>query len=292
MKLIKTTLAALLAASLMGCAATPTQEMVKDVTVTAAACCSSYSEFSWIPMQGDSVDFAIDEYSQVGNFAEGKSYFAGFVLPKNVERMRVDLKSWMRSTGVLAPKVLLLNPQFQPVKTIELDDFDVKLSDMFSLSNYHKRFEMDQETTPYMVVYSPLEYREGSIQIPHPERVRAEDLGLARPIVTDPVIQHQKFGSLEIDLKPINLRSYRANEVTAATAVVASAPVAAAVSTATPAVKTSNITMLPETEAFYNGQIKAAVEKNEMHKALQLVEEAKRAGSSSAETTFVELIKK
>ncbi|PSV49578.1 MalM family protein [Photobacterium indicum] len=292
MKVIKTTLAALLAASLMGCAASPTTEMVKDVSITAATCCNSYSEFSWIPMTDDSVDFAIDEYSQVGDFPEGKSYFVGFVIPQNVERMSVDLKSWMKTAGVFAPKVLLLDPQFQPVKMITLDEFEVKPSNIFSLSSYQHRFVMEQSKTPYMVVYSPKEYREGSIQIPHPERLRAEELGLARPMVTDPVIQHQKFGSLEIDLKPINLRSYRASEVTAATAIVASAPVAAAVSTATPAVKTSNITMLPETEAFYNGQIKAAVEKNEMHKALQLVEEAKRAGSSSAETTFVELIKK
>ncbi len=85
----------------------------------------------------------------------------------------------------------------------------MKPSNILSLSSYQHRFEMDQQTTPYMVIYSPLKYREGNITIPHPERVRAEELGLARPMVTDPVIQHQKFGSLELDLKPLNLRSYR-----------------------------------------------------------------------------------
>lgn len=310
MKIIKTTLAALLAASLLGCSASPSAELIKDVAVTAPACCSSYSEFSWVPMQGDSIDFVIDEYSKVGQFSDGKSYYAGFALPKNVERMRVELKSWMKTAGVFAPKVLLLDPQFKPVKTFELDDFEVKLSNLFNLTSYRHRFEMNQQTTPYMVIYSPLEYREGEITIPHPERIRAEELGLARPMVTDPVIQHQKFGSLELDLKPLNLRSYRADEFVVSapatapvskkapvkaptTAVVAPARVPVAASTQQSSTNMVNTPdMLPETEAFYNSQIKAAVEKNDMHKALQFLEEAKRAGSRSAETTFVELIKK
>ncbi|WEM44425.1 MalM family protein (plasmid) [Photobacterium sp. DA100] len=300
MNIIKTTLAALLAASLVGCATSPSTETIKDVAVTQQACCEGFSQFSWIPMNGDSIDFVVDQYSQIGNFAEGKSYFAGFVLPENVERMRVDLKSWMRSTGVFAPKVLLLSPTFEVVESIELNEFEIKSSDMFRLSRYEKRFEMSQTTAPYMVVYSPLEYREGEIQIPHPERVRAEELGLARPMVTDPVIQHQKFGSLELDLKPINLRSYRASEAPAVpvvaqpTTTVTQAKVApvAATTTVSSVASSSTAAMLPESEAFYNSQIKAAVESNDMKKALTLMEEAKRAGSSTAEATFLELIKK
>jgi maltose operon protein len=288
MKIIKTTLAALLTASLIGCAVSPTAgPTLKDVAVTAPICCNAYSEFSWVPMQGSQIDVAIDDYAQVGEFSEGKSYFAAFTLPANVQRMQVDLSSWMRSTGVLAPKVILLNSNFEPVETIELDDFDVKLGGMFSLASYQHRFDMDQATTPYMVVYSPLEYRKGEIQIPHPDRVRAESLGLGRPMVTDPVIQHQKFGSLELGLKPLNLRSYRAPDVAAASALAAAPLVQKA-----EVDKAADAKMLPETEAFYNTQIKAAVGNNDMHKALKLLEEAKRAGSSSAESTFIELIKK
>ncbi|MCQ1060670.1 MalM family protein [Photobacterium sp. ZSDE20] len=296
---MKLTLAALLTASLLGCASSPTIEDVKDVTISQPACCHAYSEFAWIPMSGDSIDFVVDEHSQIGDFAEGKSYFSGFVLPENVDRMRVDLKSWMRTSGVFAPKVLLLSPTFQVVESFELTDFDFKPSSLFQLNSYHKRFEMTQTATPYMVVYSPLEYREGQIEVPHPERIRAEELGLARPMVTDPVIQHQKFGSLELDLKPVALRSYRATdvpEVAVATPTATksnSAPVATATTTATAvSVATpSSAKMLPESEAFYNSQIKAAVESNDLKKALTLMEEAKRAGSSTAETTFLELIK-
>lgn len=288
MTMIKTTLAAILAVTLIGCASSPSSSIEKNVAVTKQVCCASYSEFSWVPMQGSKIDFTIDDYSQVGEFPEGKSYFAAFALPANVQRMQVDLSSWMRTTGVLAPKVILLNSSFETVDVVGLDDFEVEMGGMFSLASYQHRFEMDQATTPYMVVYSPQEYRKGEIQIPHPERIRAEDLGLARPMVTDPVIQHQKFGSLELGLKPLNLRSYRVTE----TVVAPVTAIAATLVPATAANKAADAKMLPETEAFYNTQIKAAVGKNDMHKALQLLEEAKRAGSSSAELTFVELIKK
>ncbi|PSU33963.1 MalM family protein [Photobacterium lutimaris] len=295
MKIMKLTLAALLTASLVGCASTPTTENVKDVTISQPACCNAYSEFSWVPMSGNSIDFAVDEHSQIGDFPEGKSYFAGFVLPENIERLRIDLKSWMRTSGVFAPKVLLLSPTFQVVESYELTDFAFKPSSLFQFNSYHKRFEMSQTATPYMVVYSPLEYREGQIEVPHPERIRAEELGLARPMVTDPVIQHQKFGSLELDLKPVALRSYRATAApksAVAPTTTTAAPVVATTVAAASIAAPSAPKMLPESEAFYNSQIKAAVESNDMQKALTLMEEAKRAGSSTAEATFLELIKK
>ena len=50
--------------------------------------------------------------------------------------------------------------------------------------------------------------------------------------------------------------------------------------------------MLKETEHFYNQQIREAVARNDIRRALKLVEEAKRAGSPSAEDLLVELLKK
>ncbi|UTV29865.1 MalM family protein [Photobacterium atrarenae] len=287
MSKMKMTFAALLTASLIGCAASPVA-VSKDVAVNATVCCNTYGEFSWVPMQGDEIDFVVDEYSQVGQFPDGKSYFAAFALPENVERMRVTLNSWMKSEGVFAPKVLLLDPNFQPVKSIELDEFKVAPSKLFSLNSYQHRFTMEQATTPYLVVYSPRDYRQDSITIPHPERLRAEELGLARPMVTDPVIEHQRFGSLTLELKALNMRAYRVGETQPSRGTTqvkpASQPAAVPVTAGAP--------MLAESEAFYNRQIKAAVAQNDIQKALKLMEEAKRAGSTTAEATFIELMQK
>lgn len=291
MTMIKTTLAAALAVSLIGCATSPAEQATKPVMISQAPCCESYRDFFWVPMQGDKLDVEIDQYARVGQFEDGKSYFAAFALPANVERMQVTLSSWMKSEGVFAPKVLLLDPDFQPAKTISLDEFTVSPSKLFSLGSYQHRFTMDQATTPYLVVYSPLDYRQGSITTPHPERVRAEELGLARPMVTDPVIEHQRFGLLTLELKTLNMRAYRVGETQPALASTQPQPSPViAHPAATPTA--TGTAMLAESEAFYNSQIKAAVARNDIQKALRLMEEAKRAGSATAEATFIELMKR
>ena len=49
--------------------------------------------------------------------------------------------------------------------------------------------------------------------------------------------------------------------------------------------------MMKETEDLYNGMIKKAVQSGDYEKAMSLVAEAQRAGSSSAKQTFIDAIK-
>ncbi|TCI03003.1 hypothetical protein EZV61_12030 [Corallincola luteus] len=51
------------------------------------------------------------------------------------------------------------------------------------------------------------------------------------------------------------------------------------------------ISMMPETEALYNELIANAVSSNEIDKAMRLVEEAERAGSATARSTFISAVK-
>ncbi|MBV7299165.1 MalM family protein [Enterovibrio paralichthyis] len=274
-------LAALLAATVSGCA-TADLPAAKNIAIEQSVCCTDYSQFGWIPLTGDQLDIAIDAHSPVADIEGGKSYFAAFAMPENINRLQITLNSWMSSEGVFAPKILLLDPAFKPVKTVSLDAFSQKNSDMFHLASYETQFVMDREQTPYLVVYSPEEYRRGEITIPHPERIRAEELGMARPMVTDPVIQHSNFGSLELALKPLSLRAYRVDEVKAKP-LAEKAPQEVAA-------KTTTESMMAESEVFYNQKITQAVESGDIALALKWLEEAKRAGSKSAEATFINLV--
>ncbi|PSV99937.1 MalM family protein [Photobacterium iliopiscarium] len=286
--------------SIMGCSNT---DAVSTNTISPminqAACCTSYSQFSWIPLQGADISVAINTQSQIGQFPDGKSYFAGFSLPGHVEQMQVTLESFIRGDHVFAPTVMLLNADFQPVKIIDLNKFSLTSSHLLQRAAYQRTFTMTAKNTPYMVVYSPEKYRGESITIPHPERVRAEELGLPRPIVTDPEIKYALTGQLHLAFKPTQLKSYQVSspvlvpqgqtliaDSSVMPKTVTTVPVSAAVST----VDVSNRAMLPETEAFYNQQITSAIKHKNIKKALQLLNEAKRAGSTSAETVFVELV--
>ncbi len=290
MKKRYSTLALLLAASLMGCANTPV-ETVKDISITQAACCTDYSQFGWIPMTGDQMDISIDTHSPVADFDGDKSHFAAFAMPESVNRMQITINSWMSSDGVFAPEIMLLDRNFKPVKTISLNDFSVEPSDMFHLSSYETRLVMNRELTPYMVVFSPEKYRKGAVTIPHPERLRAEELGMARPLVTDPIIQHAKFGSLELNLKPLSLRAYRADSTPKAALAEQPKTTTNTAEVKKAQVQQKAVSMMSESEAFYNGKIEQAVKAGDISLALKWLEEAKRAGSKTAESTFINLVK-
>ena len=75
----------------------------------------------------------------------------------------------------------------------------------------------------------------------------------------------------------------------ATTAVAATAATTAAVA-ATPS--TPPPAMLSETETFYNSQIEKAVKAGDIDKAMQLVSEAERAGSTKAKSVFIDAVKR
>lgn len=50
--------------------------------------------------------------------------------------------------------------------------------------------------------------------------------------------------------------------------------------------------MLTETEAFYQSQIEKAVKAGDIDKAMQLVNEAERAGSTKAKSVFIDAVKR
>ncbi|SQA98228.1 maltose regulon periplasmic protein [Cedecea neteri] len=68
-----------------------------------------------------------------------------------------------------------------------------------------------------------------------------------------------------------------------------SAPAAAPAPVAAPAAKSEP--MLNDTESYFNRAIKQAVDKGNIDKALKLLNEAERLGSTSARKTFISSVK-
>lgn len=296
---LKLSCAMLLTVGLLGCASTTPATQIsanKDITISQAACCKTFSEFSWQTLTGRDQNFNIDSQSPVGLFAEGKSYFASWVLPENLETMQIEINSILKSRGGIAPKLLLLDKTLTPVREIELDQFQVSEPNLLNQTSYQYTVELSRSTTPFMVIYSPVEYRKGQIKIPHPARLRAEELGLARPMVTDPVIQHGSFGEIKLIVNASKSRAYRYQPQTQTQVPVVTQGVATITDEHANTNAPVNVTpqteiMLSETEAFYNTQIKQAVMKKDLSRALKLLAEAKRAGSTTAEALFISLLK-
>ncbi|HBH16212.1 MAG TPA: maltose operon protein MalM, partial [Leclercia adecarboxylata] len=78
---------------------------------------------------------------------------------------------------------------------------------------------------------------------------------------------------------------------TAAPAPVYAAPAAAPAPVAAPVAAKKAEPVLNDTETYFNQAIKQAVAKGDVDKALKLLDEAERLGSTTARSTFISSVK-
>ena len=155
----------------------------------------------------------------------------------------------------------------------------------------------------YMIVYAPADQLSGSTTILHPSKAFARANGTVEPDIKDPVIPHSPWGLVQIKVKDMAqgsgleavFKPEYADKVAMSQGqqVAAIATTAAVTTTATTAVVAKPApAMLSETEAFYQSQIEKAVKAGDIDKAMKLVNEAERAGSTKAKSVFIDAVKR
>lgn len=277
-------LAVLLGALLSGCASDAQVQTQLTPPTNAEVCCSDFSQFPYAQLNdNEDLKFDIDLGSPVGTFPTGNSHFAAFRFSDRSAEMVVTLSSKMINDSVFAPEVVLLDSNFQPVKTLKFDDFKIQASDLFTRTSYVERVTVDASETPFMVIYTPVDQLGKKIKVDHPAKVRAKEFGEVMPMVTDPVYTNQLGGRLELEIETLKLRPYRAQPVVAPAA--AAAPVVA--ETKKP---TTQIRVQQETQDFYISAIQNAVKSGDVPKALSLLDEAKALNVEGAQEAFVRAV--
>ncbi|MGR6424513.1 MalM family protein [Aeromonas veronii] len=319
MKLANYLLAAAVAVVLSGCSSmtVPLQpheavlnspDAAKQALFSAQSCCASLSALKYQPLaEGDTL-LTIDGASQVYKFQEGLSYLAAYQLPTNTGDMVVKVAAQV-GKSVLMPQVLMLNSNFEVTRVLGKSLFSYKPAhlldnDRIEGTIYVSRNALKPEA--YMVIYSPATELSGSTTILHPAKAFARATSTQEPPVNDPVIPHSPWGLVKIELvdraklEGVDnvFKSEYSDKLALSQGVQPSAmalgagagAVAATAIKNQPAVATP--TMLGETENFYLTQIEIAVQAGDIDKAMKLVDEAERAGSTKAKTTFVEAVKR
>tara|TARA_R110001583_G_scaffold125319_4_gene276905 strand:+ start:3667 stop:4527 length:861 start_codon:yes stop_codon:yes gene_type:complete len=248
---------------------------------TSKICCSHFSQFPWIELNTvEQVDFTIDSDSPIGEFSDGNSYFSAFSFSTRSMKVQLQLTSLMSNHSVVAPKLITLNPNFEVVRTVNLDEFSIATSSAFSASQFQLNIEIDASKTPYFIIYSPEQYLGQVIKVKHPARVRAEEFGEVMPMVTDPSYTYERFGSLKLNVNTLSLRPQQQ---------LMTAPRTKAMLLQT-SPQTSDTSALPETELFYKQSMTDAIKNKEFEKALSLLEEAKKVGIKDAESVFIKAL--
>jgi len=146
-----------------------------------------------------------------------------------------------------------------------------------------------------------------------PAKAYAKGTGNAVPDIPDPIARHVSEGTLKLKVKTSSASSvlvgplfgssgpgpvtvgntaapvYAAPAAAPATAAAVAAPVAASAASTAPAAKSEPV--LNDTESYFNNAIKQAVNEGNIDKALKLLNEAERLGSTSARSTFISSVK-
>ncbi len=282
---------------------------------SATVCCTSISELQYQPLAAEQKRVvAIDGSSPAFNFPEGKSYYAAFKLPTNSGDLKVTVAGLIDKT-LFNPTVLLLDSQFKPTRTIGADIITYKPARMLDGDRVEGVFTIDRSyvgnpnNETYMVIYTSQATLSQTTQAMSPSKMMAKSLSVQDYGAKDPLIPHSAWGVVKIDVedmsasalgdnfyKPVYQEAIDANTpivdatpnklvVPVATAATATAVAGATVAKPAPA-------MLSETEAFYQSQIEKAIKAGDIDKAMKLVNEAERAGSTKAKSVFIDAVKR
>ncbi|MFM5167588.1 MalM family protein [Aeromonas veronii] len=280
---------------------------------SATVCCASINELQYQPLAAEQKRvIAIDGSSPAFNFPEGKSYYAAFKLPTNSGDLKITVAGLIDKT-LFNPTVLLLDSQFKPTRTIGADIITYKPARMLDGDRVEGVFTIDRSyvgnpnNETYMVIYTTQATLSQTTQAMSPSKMMAKSLSVQDYGAKDPLIPHSAWGVVKIDVEDMSASALGDNfykpvyqeAIDANTPIVDATPNKLVVPVATAATAVAGATvakpapaMLSETEAFYQIQIEKAVKAGDIDKAMKLVNEAERAGSTKAKSVFIDAVKR
>lgn len=293
----------LLSYSLLPTAVAATAINPLNVATAPAIPVASLQRLSWLPMTlPASQDIVLDASSVSLNLGEISGAIAAVELPADQGSLEITLSSIIKNRQVYAPNVLVLDNQMHPAAFFPSSYFPYQKPGLSS----GNRLEGTLKLTPvlgqqkiYLLIYTTTRDLAQTSTMTNPAKLYAEGASNAIPDVPDIAVRHSATGTLTIKAKSEqnsgnimigNLfgsngpKPVSVGKQAAAPAVVQ--PMAAA---SAPAAKAEP--MLNDTESYFNNSIRQAVKAGDIDKALKLMNEAERLGSSSARKTFISSVK-
>ncbi len=318
MKMKKSLVALCLSAGLFACLPAVSLAEVNIVPQNTTAAPSipadALSRLTWTPVDPSKTNTTtLATGGQTLNAGDIRGPVAAYSVPANIGELTITLTSEVNKTQVFAPNVLILDENMSPAAFFPSSYFTYQAPGVMSAD----RLEGVMKLTPalgqqkiYVLVFTTDKDLQQTTQLLDPAKAYAKGVGNAVPDIPDPVARHVTDGTLKLKVRTNTASSVLVGPLfgssgpgpvtvgnTAAPAysapVASSAPVAAPAAVAAPAPKPAakREPVLSDTESYFNQAIKQAVAKGDIDKALKLLDEAERLGSTSARTTFISSVK-
>ena len=286
-----------------------------EVLGAAAVCCDGLSGLRYQPLNArDNAFFKLDANSQAFVFSTGKSLLQAFAIPDELERATLTIEAIAGAT-VFVPTVLILNRDFRVSRAIESRNFKYTPGGFMEPQRLRGKVYLDRRPgseladEKYLIVFTTDQDLGGATRMMSEAKLFARAHGLKTSGLPDPVIKHAATGvfrmgvgdletaALTTDryhrqqkgasryLDPTALRGNPATEQRRARRGAGPRAQPAA----TPSRPTAD-PMMRETQTLYDRMIRESVGLGDMDRAWRLVQEAERAGSTTARPTFVSAI--
>ncbi|HAH8852701.1 TPA: maltose operon protein MalM [Escherichia coli] len=223
---------------------------------------------------------------------------AAYSVPANIGELTLTLTSEVnKQTSVFAPNVLILDQNMTPSAFFPSSYFTYQEPGVMSAD----RLEGVMRLTPalgqqklYVLVFTTEKDLQQTTQLLDPAKAYAKGVGNSIPDIPDPVARHTTDGLLKLKVKTNSSSSVLVGPLFGSSApapVMVGNTAAPAVAAPAPAPVKKSEPMLNDTESYFNTAIKNAVAKGDVDKALKLLDEAERLGSTSARSTFISSVK-
>jgi maltose operon periplasmic protein len=286
----------------------------QNTTAAPAIPASALQQLTWTPVdQSKTQSTDLAGGGQQLNVPGITGPVAVYSVPANIGELSITLASEVnKQTSVYAPNVLILDQNMTPSAFFPSSYFTYQEPGVMSAD----RLEGVMRLTPalgqqkiYVLVFTTPQDLQKTTTLVDPAKAYAKGTGNAVPDIPDPIARHVTDGTLKLKVKTSSSSSVLVGPLfgssgpgpvtvgnTAAPVYSAPAPVAApataavvAAPAAVPAAKSEPV--LNDTESYFNNAIKQAVKEGNIDKALKLLNEAERLGSTSARSTFISSVK-
>ena len=219
---------------------------------------------------------------------------AAYSLPANQGELTVTLSSEVAHNQVFAPNVLVLDENLRPAAWFPSRFFTYQQPGVMSAD----RLEGVMKLTPalgqqkiYLLVFTTAQDLSQTTTLVDPAKAYARGTGHAVPDIPDPIARHGVDGKLKLKVSTSSASSILVGPLfgsagPAPVTVGNTQPVTPAAVRTAPAAP-----LVDDTESYFNQSIRQAVDQGNIDKALKLLDEAERLGSTSARKTFISSVK-
>lgn len=284
------------------------RERAMQALSAATPCCTDLATLPYRELAvGNSQLAAVDANSPVYLFAEGKSFAAAYRLPVHSGDLKITVEGIIDHT-LFNPVALLLDSRFQVTRKLGPSVFNYEQAQFISGSSVSGTFTVDRSQVgnpnneSYLLIYTDESRLGETTTVMSDAKLMAKSKAVTDYGIKDSLIPHSPWGVLRLSVEDLGgekgANHYKPAYAPGTDAIKAQAaqpkPEAAPNKLVVPVMEASSPApaMLSETEAFYRTQIEKAVEAGDIDKAMLLVNEAERAGSTQAKSVFIDAVKR